>query len=166
MQAFVQLFGGSEGNLCLGLPIVRFDRDIQFTGADGAATRRPDLTQLPQIGAFAPGSTWNFQFWFRDIDPYFTSNTTDAVTLSQPSTEDIAVPFTVGGTATADVDYHFESPNPLLIAAGQSSAGLVISVAEDGQTESDETVILRLQDPTNAVLGTASEFTLTIVDDD
>ena len=41
-----------------------------FTGEDGAASRSLDLDQPPLnagSGHITPGSTWYFQFWYRDV---------------------------------------------------------------------------------------------------
>ncbi|MCP3919374.1 MAG: hypothetical protein GY711_27875 [bacterium] len=82
MPGFVPLFGGSAGNLCLALPIVRFNQPpggaILNSGAAGSFAFRPDLTLLPPGVVFAPGETWHFQAWFRDGA---TSNTTDGIAV-------------------------------------------------------------------------------------
>lgn len=84
-QANVPGFGSSQGVLCLGPPIVRFDRsafgEIQQTNAQGERLLSLDLTNLPQGVVFQPGESWNFQLWFRDQNPTTTSNTTDGVTV-------------------------------------------------------------------------------------
>jgi hypothetical protein len=80
-QANVPGFGGSQGVLCLGPPIVRFDRaalgEIQKTTLQGTRCLDVDLTNLPQNVVFDIGSTWNFQLWCRDQNPTNTSNTSD-----------------------------------------------------------------------------------------
>ena len=84
-QANVPGFGASQGVLCLGPPIVRFDRsafgEIQQTSAAGERSLTLDLNNLPQGVSFAAGASWNFQLWFRDQNPSTTSNTTDGVTV-------------------------------------------------------------------------------------
>jgi hypothetical protein len=78
-------FGGSQGVLCLGPPIIRFDQSAgpgnQIDQTTGAGTRSysVDFAALPQGIAFAPGETWYFQLWFRDQNPALTSNTTDGI---------------------------------------------------------------------------------------
>ena len=81
-QAFVPLFGGSQGNLCLGSPIVRFSKAVKFSGPQGVITLALDLTSLPQGTVFQPGQTWNFQLWFRDVNPGPTSNTSDGLAIT------------------------------------------------------------------------------------
>ncbi len=77
-QGFVPLFSGSQGDLCLGAPIVRFNSNVLSTGG-GNVDFIPDLGALPQGTVVSPGQGWNFQFWFRDVNPGTTSNTTGAL---------------------------------------------------------------------------------------
>lgn len=78
--AFVPGFGGSQGNLCLGGSIVRLDGFILNPGASGQVTLPLAFGQLPPAANLAPGDTWRFQFWFRDVVAgAATSNTSDAV---------------------------------------------------------------------------------------
>ncbi|MDA1265781.1 MAG: hypothetical protein O2816_11935 [Planctomycetota bacterium] len=44
-----------------------------------------DLTALPRPGgpiSVMAGETWNFQLWFRDLNPGPTSNFTDAISIT------------------------------------------------------------------------------------
>ncbi len=91
-------------------------------------------------------------------------NVTIVVTLSAPSAMATSVPFTLGGTATnAD---RTVSASPLVIAAGQTSAAIVVNVVNDSLDELNESVVLQLGTPTNATLGASTTHTLTIVDND
>jgi hypothetical protein len=80
-QGFVANPGGSQGNLCLGGTIGRFNSDVISSGPDGAFAFNVDLTALPPPlpPAVQPGETWNFQGWYRDNNPGTTSNFTDGV---------------------------------------------------------------------------------------
>ena len=84
-QANVPNFGGSQGVLCLGAPIVRFvmpgTGQMAQTTLGGTRTHTVDFLNLPSGVVFMPGETWNFQLWFRDLNPGVTSNTTDGVTV-------------------------------------------------------------------------------------
>ncbi len=91
-------------------------------------------------------------------------NVTIVVTLSAPSAMATSVSFTLGGTAT-NVD-RTVSASPLVIAAGQTSAAIVVSVINDSLDELNESVVLQLGTPTNATLGASTTHTLTIVDND
>jgi hypothetical protein len=88
------------------------------------------------------------------------------VTLSHASSQVVQIPFTIGGTATDQVDWRVETSSPLIIAPGDTTAQLTITLADDLLQEADETATVTLQTPTNASLGTQPCFTLTIVDDD
>lgn len=72
---FVPLFNGSQGNLCIGSPRIRFNQFVQNSGAAGAVLFPLDLNALPQGTTFLPGELWNFQYWTRDTNPGPTSNT-------------------------------------------------------------------------------------------
>lgn len=72
VQAFVPMAGGSNGNLCLGGSIGRFDdpSEILNAGATGEFSLMIDLTNIPRSNSFEAamsGETWYFQAWFRDI---------------------------------------------------------------------------------------------------
>ena len=78
---FVPNFGGSDGNLCLGAPQYRFNDpatggQVLNSGATGTMSLTLDFSLLPNGVTLAPGETWYFQLWFRDV---FTSNTTDGI---------------------------------------------------------------------------------------
>ena len=69
-----------NGTLCLSGSNGTFRLNpIQSTGPAGQALRVVDLTNPPQsAGQITPGSTWNFQFWFRDGA---SSDLTDAISI-------------------------------------------------------------------------------------
>jgi hypothetical protein len=81
-QGFVGLFAGSQGNLCLGGSILRFSANVLNSGSAGSVSFSPDLTSMPQGTVIAPGSQWNFQFWFRDSNPSTTSNTSNGLAVN------------------------------------------------------------------------------------
>ncbi|MCP5023456.1 MAG: S8 family serine peptidase [bacterium] len=85
-QDSVAFPGGSQGILCLGggHQIARFSTQIRHTGATGNFQIPVDLTTIPQtpVVAVQMGDTWNFQAWFRDENPGFTSNFTNAVSIT------------------------------------------------------------------------------------
>jgi hypothetical protein len=79
-QDFMPGFGGSAGNLCVGAPIVRFNRNlvqVRKTNLAGARSYVLDFSGSPEDQILL-GQTWNFQLWFRDG---MSSNTSDAVTV-------------------------------------------------------------------------------------
>lgn len=79
----------AAGNLCLGGSIGRYDRPGQVfsIGPSGQFQLEVDLAQTPESGALtqvAGGETWNFQGWFRDVDPAgggATANWTDGLSI-------------------------------------------------------------------------------------
>lgn len=76
VQADVFGPGGSQGRLCLGAPTARFNGDVQNSLGGGIMFFQPDLSSVPLTPAVAvqAGETWNFQVWFRDLNPGQTSN--------------------------------------------------------------------------------------------
>ncbi len=79
--------GGSQGNLCLGGSIGRFSGpgEIRVSSAQGRAALHVNLAQLPEGGASSAamaGETWNFQAWYRDVNPGPTSNFSSAVAVT------------------------------------------------------------------------------------
>ncbi len=83
-QGFVPFPGGSQGVLCLSGTIGRPAGPVFNSGADGVGSVQVDLTLLPLTPPVAamPGETWNFQAWYRDVNPAPTSNFTDAVAVT------------------------------------------------------------------------------------
>ena len=78
---------GSQGHLCLGPPIGRFNRpgEILSSGPSGAMQLTLDLTNLPQpsgSSAATTGESWHFQLWYRDANPQVTSNLSEAIRLT------------------------------------------------------------------------------------
>lgn len=75
---------GSQGLICLSGTIGRFNAPSQVgnSGAGGTIELVVDPTSIPVNPpvAVAPGDTWNFQAWFRDLGP--TSNFSDGVAVS------------------------------------------------------------------------------------
>lgn len=88
------------------------------------------------------------------------------VQLSAASGRPVTVPYTVGGTATNPADYSISPASPLSFAPGETSKTITITVVDDTEVESDETVIVTLGTPTNGTLGANTVFTETIVDND
>jgi hypothetical protein len=85
--------------------------------------------------------------------------------LSVVSGQAVTVPFTVTGTATSGTDYT-NTASPLTIPVGALSASVTITIVGDTLDEANETVILTMGKPTNAVKGATTVHTATITDDD
>lgn len=78
---------GSQGTLCLGAPVGRFNRAGEIlTGSATFTVALPlDLQDLPQpTGGVAAqaGESWHFQLWYRDANPQPTSNLSQALRLT------------------------------------------------------------------------------------
>ncbi len=78
-QGASQLPAPSQGILCVGSPLYRFNSSILYSGMTGTMDLTLDFNNLPQGQVFSAGSVWNFQLWHRDMYPSNTSNTTTAV---------------------------------------------------------------------------------------
>lgn len=76
---------GSQGRLCLGGSIGRYQTSVLNSGASGSFELAIDVTAIPEgpvFSAAVAGDTWRFQAWFRDANPTATSNFTDAVAVT------------------------------------------------------------------------------------
>jgi len=93
------------------------------------------------------------------------------VTQTKPGSADTVVSYTVGGTATPGlVNDYLPLSGTVTIAAGQTSADIVVAVLNDTLIEPAETVIVALDRITSGVSGITidqgnSEATLAIADD-
>jgi YVTN family beta-propeller protein len=82
---FVANPAGSQGNLCLGGSVGRFNTLAQNSGSNGTIQIEVDTLNLPSVPtsvAILPGDTWSFQLWYRDANPGVTSNFTDRLTVT------------------------------------------------------------------------------------
>lgn len=83
---FIQGFGGSLGNLCLGSPLYRLSNtanggQVLHSGSEGIVSFRLDVNLLPAGLNFHPGETWYFQLWYRNFNGAPTSNTSDGFAI-------------------------------------------------------------------------------------
>ncbi len=87
MQGFVPMAGGSSnGNICLGGLVGRYDQTGQIlgTGGTGSFSLTINLPTIPQGNNNVPtnaGDTWNFQAWHRD-NVGLGSNFTDGLEIN------------------------------------------------------------------------------------
>lgn len=84
-----------------------------------------------------------------------TNNTGSAITIN----------YTVGGTATAGVDYT-SLPGTVSIPNGSSSATIIVVPVDDSTVESTETVLLTLTSGTGYTVGTPNSASVSILDND
>lgn len=69
----------ADGIDCIGSPIAY--RPATFSSTGGVALRDVDVSNLPVGAAFTPGSTWNFQFLYRDMSANGL-NLSDAISVT------------------------------------------------------------------------------------
>ncbi len=90
-----------------------------------------------------------------------------AVSLSHTSTEVVTVDYAVtGGTATGNGTDYLLAAGYLQFNVGQTTQNILLEVFEDLLDEDDETVVVTLSSPVNAVLGSNTAHTYTILDND
>jgi len=78
---------------------------------------------------------------------------TITVRLEEPSAFDVTVPLVVTGTATSGVDYTLAATS-IVIAAGNQSGSVNLSITDDSLGEAAENVIVRMGTVTNAIAST------------
>ena len=84
-QGFVPNPGVSQGNLCLTGQLGRYNSIVFNTGTGGSGSLVLNLPATPTPNgpvAVFPGETWNFQAWYRDLNPMATSNFTNGVSIA------------------------------------------------------------------------------------
>jgi len=75
----IPFFRGSQGTLCLAMPVLKFTPHVVPTGDDGQVEVAVDLQNLPPGVEFVAGDAWSFQLWYRDLNPGLTTNTSNAI---------------------------------------------------------------------------------------
>lgn len=90
------------------------------------------------------------------------------LTLSTASALPVTVTYTVNGTSTATDpdDYANTSAGSVTIPAGVTTANLQLTITNDALSESNETIEITLDTPTNASLGSTTTHTTSITDDE
>lgn len=74
------------------------------------------------------------------------------VQLSTASGRDVTVPYSVSGTARRDSDYSVPSEQSVTIPAGHTGRDIEVTIQQDTVPEGGETIVLQLDEPTNATL--------------
>ena len=88
------------------------------------------------------------------------------VRLSPAPVTDIVLGWSAGGTAAEDADYGIPGSGTVPVAAGSVTADIPVTIADDGDVEDDETVVLTLTGGIGYTPGTPKTHTLTITDND
>lgn len=107
----------------------------------------------PEVAFFTPG-----QVVSEEIGTFTTS-----LTLTDFSAKTISVPYTISGTTTP-ADYIIHNPSPLIFPPGTKTVEINMSILEGDGWEVDETLIITLQTPTNAVVGSPGAQTIIITE--
>ena len=92
-------------------------------------------------------------------------NVTVIAVLSAAGVADVTVPYTVSGTAASPADHDLVGGS-IVILAGNLNGSVSFNVVSDTMDENNETVVLTMGAPTNAVPGATTVHTATITDDD
>lgn len=87
------------------------------------------------------------------------------VVLSSILASDASVDYTISGNSTSGSDYTLAA-GTATITAGNISTTIDPVIIDDANSESDETLILTLENPSGAALGTITAHTFTIIDND
>ena len=88
------------------------------------------------------------------------------VTLSPAPTTDVTVTYTVGGTAAAGADFTIVNSGTVTVLAGATTAAIPVTLIDDTEGESGETVVLTLAASGGYQVVSPDKHTLTIVDDE
>ena len=105
---------------------------------------------------------------FTEISGTGSESTTPAIlniNLARTYPLDTTISYTLSGTATSGSDYTL-SNGTSTITAGTTSSTILIPIVDDTLKENDETIIVTLSNPVNAILGTNTTYTYTITDND
>ncbi|PNJ92698.1 hypothetical protein CEP13_14550, partial [Cylindrospermopsis raciborskii C03] len=94
-----------------------------------------------------------------------TPNLVYTFTRTGPTTNTLAINYTIGGIATNGSDYN-NIGTSVTFAAGSSTATVTVDPTADTTPESDETVIFTLASGTGYTIGTTSGVAGTITNDD
>lgn len=73
-QTEIPFHRGSQGLLCLDMPVLKFTPHVVPTGAQGLFDLEVDFNHLPPGVGFQAGDVWSFQLWYRDQNPGTTTN--------------------------------------------------------------------------------------------
>lgn len=89
-------------------------------------------------------------------------------TLSAISSKDVTVTLAYSGIASSGVDYNNTSSTSIVITAGNitASAAVGITAIQDANSESNETIIIDIEEVTNGSENGVQQQTVTITDDD
>ncbi|MBF0132833.1 MAG: tandem-95 repeat protein [Magnetococcales bacterium] len=86
------------------------------------------------------------------------------VRLSTPSGKNMTVPYAISGSSTAGEDFSVPAAGmSITIPSGQVEAEIPVTLADNSNTEGEETVVLNLGTPVHGHMGAIASHTVTIV---
>jgi hypothetical protein len=85
--------------------------------------------------------------------------------LTAATDKTVTVPYGIDGTALYGDDY-VASPNPVVLLPGDTTAQIEVTIIDDDIDEDDETAVLLMGNPTNAIKGSPFAHIVTITDND
>ena len=98
-------------------------------------------------------------------NPESIASTDIELTLSETYGSDVTVDYTLTGTATGSETDYILTNGTATISSG-TTTNITPTIIDDDLDEIDETIILTLSSPVNAILGSNTVHTYTITDDD
>ena len=167
----IAISSGTTGSIAISSAsdILDEDNETVIVDIDGVSNGSENGTQQETVTITDDDATPTISFTAATQSSIDEAGTmTLSVQLSDVSGRDVTIPFIVNGLSTATgggTDYTITA-SPLTIAAGNTSAEIIISVASDALDEDNETVILDMGTPTNAIPGVTTTHTAVITDDD
>jgi hypothetical protein len=87
------------------------------------------------------------------------------VHLTTKSQKDVSISYSYKGLATSGQDFTIISQSPIVVPSGEDTVYIEIDFLDDNQPEGGESLIITLQNPTNATLGDVKELTIIIPGD-
>lgn len=98
-------------------------------------------------------------------------SSTFSISMNRTSTMTVSVPFTIYGTATAATDFTLiggtnATSGAITISPGSLTGSKSFVITSDAIVEGNESMIIIFGTPTNALMGSNSSQTITIIDDD
>ncbi len=135
------------------------------TGSIGTWNNANNQAYILTLRGGGGGPATNVQFTASSAAIGEAGNSFTVTVVKTIADGNVSAQITLGGTATLTTDYTISTTNITLNGA-TTSATVIVSIVDDGDTENNETVVLNLANVTGGTLGTPGAFTLTINDND
>lgn len=139
--------------------------NLTLSGGSGYTSAGSTLSATATITNDDTAPTVQWSTASQSVNENGTSITVTAQ-LSAVTGLNVSVPFTLSGTATGTGTDYSVTASPITILAGSTTATATVTIVNDTNVETNETVILTIGTPTNATASGTTVHTLTILDDD